>query len=146
MKYFLGEFDHTMDSKGRVSLPSRFREIISESFYITKGLDNGLFIFPEWAWQNIIEKLIEIPLHDYKRSRERQAFLSGVVEASLDKQGRVMINPKLREYAKIRKDVVITGAGDRIDVYAKEVANQRNREFADSEHSITSETFRLLGV
>ncbi len=146
MKYFLGEFDHTMDSKGRVSLPSRFREIISESFYITKGLDNGLFIFPEWAWQKTIEKLIEIPLRDYEGSRARQAFLSGVVEASLDKQGRVMINSKLREYAKIKKEVVITGAGDRIDLYAKEVAEERNSKIAEAEHSITSETFRLLGV
>ncbi len=146
MKYFLGEFDHTMDSKGRVSLPARFRDIISDAFYITKGLDNGLFIFPEWAWQNIIEKLMEIPLQDYQRSRMRQAFLSGVVEANLDKQGRVMINPKLREYAKLKKDVVITGAGDRIDIYAKEVAEQRNSAFADADQSITSETFRLLGV
>ncbi len=144
MNYFLGEFDHTMDAKGRVSLPSRFREIISDKFYIAKGPDSTLYIYPDWSWQKIIEKIMDIPQYDKEATETAEDFLKGVAEAELDPQGRVRIDLKLREYALLDKKIVFTGAGNRIKIYAKEVFEQRNADRA--EDVVTAETYKKLGI
>ncbi len=144
MRYFLGEFDHTMDTKGRVSLPSRFRDIISDKFYISKGPDNTLYIYPEWSWEKIIEKIMEIPQHDKLATEAAEEYLKGVAEAELDPQGRLRIDAKLREYALLGKKIVFTGAGNRIKIYAKEVFDKRNAETGNQ--AVTAETYRMLGI
>ncbi len=144
MSYFLGEFNHKMDSKGRVSLPSRFREIISDKFYISKGPKNTLYIYPEWSWQIIIEKIMAIPQQDEVGTEEAEEFLKNVVEAELDPQGRIRIDAKLKEYALLDKKVVFTGAGNRIKIYAEKVFEERNAVRGD--RAVTAETYRKLGI
>ncbi len=143
MKYFLGEYYHTMDAKGRVSLPSRFREIISNQFYISRGPDNTLYIYPEWSFQKIIETIMSIPQSEEMRTAKSEAFLRGVVEGQLDQHGRIRLDAKFIEYAKLDKKVVFTGAGNRIKIYAKAVFDQLNQQ---SDEVVTADTYKYLGI
>ncbi len=117
---FYGDYDHTMDNKGRVSFPAKFREKMSGTFYITKGLDSCLFVFPEAQWQLIEAKLSALPMTSQSARNFVRQFFSGAMETSLDKQGRVMIGAKLREYANLSKEVSIIGVGNRIEIWNSE--------------------------
>lgn len=114
---FYGDYSHTMDSKGRVSLPSKFREKISETFFVTKGLDNCLFVFPESEWRQFEAKLNALPITNRSGLNFVRSFFSGAMETGLDKQGRVMINAKLRDYANLEKQVSLIGVGNRIEIW-----------------------------
>ncbi len=114
---FYGDYDHTMDNKGRVSFPAKFREKMSGTFYITKGLDDCLFVFPEEQWRQIEAKLTALPLTSQNARNFVRQFFSGAMETTLDKQGRVMINLKLRQHASLEKEVSIIGVGNRIEIW-----------------------------
>lgn len=108
-----------MDPKGRISMPSRFRDKLSNTFYITKGLDQCLFIFPESEWHNIEEKLKSLPLTQSSARQFVRAFYAGAMDCELDKQGRMMLSPNLRAYANLDKEVVLIGVSTRIEVWSK---------------------------
>jgi MraZ protein len=116
---FFGEYEHTMDPKGRVSMPSKFREKLTEVFYITKGLDACLFVFAEDEWRNIEEKLKTLPLTNKNARQFVRTFYSGAMECSLDKQGRMALSQNLRDYAQLDKDIVLIGVSTRIEVWGK---------------------------
>ncbi len=115
---FQGEFDHSVDEKGRVIIPTRFRSSLGERFYMTKGLDGCIFIYTEGAYKDLSETLSRQRQLDEHTLRLQRFFTS--TEASVDGQGRVAIPMKLREYAKIAEqgDVVIVGTGSRIEIWA----------------------------
>nr|WP_072514173.1 division/cell wall cluster transcriptional repressor MraZ [Ndongobacter massiliensis] len=117
---FIGEYNHTVDSKGRVSIPARFREDLSDTFYITRGPENCLFIYDEEGWKNIDGTIRSLTLTASNARAFARLFYSGAMELSLDRQGRVLIPPNLRNYAGIEKDVVITGVSSRIELWSKE--------------------------
>ncbi len=110
-----GEFRHTIDVKGRLFVPSRFREELGESFYVTKGLDNCLSIYPEAAWKAIEEKVAALPLSK-SRNLQRTLFASAV-RCELDAQGRIVVPQKLRDYAHLSKDVAVIGVSTRAEVW-----------------------------
>ncbi len=114
---FFGEYEHIMDPKGRISMPARFRDKLTETFYITKGLDACLFVFPESEWMNIEEKIKALPLSNKHARQFARTFYSGAMECVLDKQGRMAISQNLREYAKLDKDVVVIGVSTRIEIW-----------------------------
>ena len=117
-----GEYQYTLDPKGRLNFPARLREELGDRFVVTKGLDGCLFVYGMEEWKHILEKLKELPLSS---ARHLQRFLaSGAAEVELDKQGRVMIPPNLREHAGLTKDVVIAGAGNRLEIWDKEKREQ----------------------
>ncbi|KYO66672.1 division/cell wall cluster transcriptional repressor MraZ [Thermovenabulum gondwanense] len=117
---FIGQYLHSLDSKGRVIMPSKFREGLGENFILTKGLDRCLFAYPMNEWKVIEEKLKALPLAKKEARAFLRLFFSGAVEAEVDKQGRILIPPILREYAGIEKDVVIIGVSNRVEIWSKE--------------------------
>lgn len=117
---FMGEYQHNMDSKGRVIIPAKFREALGEKFVATRGLDNCLFVYPMHEWSNLEKKLTSLPLTSKNARTFVRFFFSGATESELDKQGRVSIPANLRDYAKLEKEVVIIGLANRIEIWARE--------------------------
>lgn len=115
----IGEYEHSLDTKGRLILPAKLREDIGEKFIITKGLDSCLFGFSKTEWNNFEDKLKTLPLTNKNARDFVRFFLSGAIEAELDKQGRFLIPSNLREYATLDKEAVITGVGTRIEIWDK---------------------------
>ena len=109
-----GEYNHSIDSKGRLIIPAKFREILGDSFVITKGLDNCLFVYPDNEWKLFEEKLRTLPLTNKNARTFTRFFLGSAVEGVLDKQGRVLISSALRDFAGLEKEVVLVGVLDRV--------------------------------
>ena len=116
----IGEYEHSLDVKGRLIMPAKLRQDIGETFIITKGLDGCLFVFSQNEWNNFEEKLKSLPLSDKNARNFVRFFLSGATECEIDKQGRFLIAGKLREVASLDKDVTIIGTGTRIEIWNKE--------------------------
>lgn len=114
----IGEYQHNMDIKGRVFIPAKLREDLGDSFIVTKGLDNCLFLYSLTEWQRIEEKIKQIPLSS---ARGLQRFLfSGAENVEVDKQGRVVIPQKLRVFANLERESVIIGASTRAEIWNPE--------------------------
>lgn len=116
---FIGEFNHTVDIKGRVSLPARFRDELSTTFYITKGMEGCLFIYDESEWKAMDEKIKRLRLTSKAARNFSRQFYGQADQLSCDRQGRFLIPPALRAYAEIEKEVVILGVSNRIEVWSK---------------------------
>ncbi len=117
---FIGEHQHSFDAKGRLILPSKFRSRLGDRCISTRGLDRSLFVFPLDEWDSLEQKLRKLPLTMPEARRFTRYLFSGASECELDVQGRILIPPSLREYAGINREVVIIGAGSRIEIWAKE--------------------------
>lgn len=113
----LGEYRHNVDVKGRVSVPSKFREDLGQSFVVTKGLDNCLFMYSKSEWETFENKLKQLPLTNQDARSFMRFFFAGATECEVDKQGRINIPQVLREYANITKDVVIVGVATRAEIW-----------------------------
>lgn len=117
---FMGEYNHTVDLKGRLIIPSRFREALGDTFVITRGMDGCLFVYDNEEWQAFEEKLKALPLIDKESRQFARFFLSGAAQVEVDKQGRILIPANLREAAALEKDVVLVGVASRIEIWSKE--------------------------
>ena len=120
MHMFMGEYNHTIDAKGRLIIPSKFREILGDAFVVTKGLDGCLFVYDNEEWKRFEEKLRSLPITNKEARQFVRFFLAGATEAEVDKQGRILIPNVLREFAEITKDVVLVGVGSRIEIWSRE--------------------------
>ena len=120
MHMFMGEYNHTIDAKGRLIVPSKFREILGDAFVVTKGLDGCLFVYDNEEWKRFEEKLRSLPITNKEARQFVRFFLAGATEAEVDKQGRILIPNVLREFAEITKDVVLVGVGSRIEIWSRE--------------------------
>ena len=117
----IGEYEHSLDTKGRLIMPAKLRQDIGEKFIITKGLDGCLFVFSQREWLNFEAKLKTLPLSDRNARNFVRFFLSGATECEIDKQGRFLIPANLREVSKLEKDAVIVGVGTRLEIWNKEI-------------------------
>ena len=117
---FMGEYGHSLDPKGRLIIPSKFREALGERFVITRSLDHCLCIYAMEDWEKFVSRLNDIPYNVKKQRQLVRFFLSGANEVEPDKQGRVLIPGNLREAAGIEKDVILVGVGSRIEVWSRE--------------------------
>lgn len=117
-KMFMGEYHHTIDEKGRLTIPSKIRYELGEKFVVTRGLDNCLFLYPLEEWKQIILKYKDLPNTKEARNFMR-FFLSGASECSFDKQGRMNISTPLITYASLDKDCVIIGVNDHLEIWSK---------------------------
>lgn len=117
---FFGEYQHTMDPKGRVILPSKFREELGDNFIITKGLDECLFVYSRSEWERIEQKLRGLPLNRRDARAFMRFFFSAASQCEVDKQGRVLIPQNLREYASLKKDLMIIGVSTRVEIWSLE--------------------------
>lgn len=141
---FIGEYEHSVDSKGRVIMPVKLREDIGEKFILTKGLDGCLFAYSQTEWTNFEEKLKTLPLTNKNARDFVRFFLSGAIECEIDKQGRFLIPSNLRIYAELEKEIVIVGVGTRIEIWDKE--NWRKGEENISADEIAENMDKLLGI
>ncbi len=117
---FMGEYNHTVDAKGRLIVPSKFREQLGEEFVVTKGLDGCLFAYENSEWKALEEKLHQLPLTNANARRFTRFFLAGATSCEVDKQGRILLPAVLREFAKIDKDAVLVGVGSRIEIWSRD--------------------------
>ena len=116
----LGEYNHTIDEKSRVIVPSKFRDDLGSTFVVTKGFDKCLFAFSITEWQNFENQLKALPLSNVNARKYARYFMAGATECQVDKQGRVLIPATLKEYAGLKKDVVITGVSTRAEIWDKD--------------------------
>ena len=123
---FMGEYSHTIDTKGRLIIPSRFREELGETFVVTKGLDGCLFVFSDEEWKAFEIKLKSLPLTNKNARQFARFFVAGATPCELDKQGRILLPATLREFAGLEKDVVLTGMLNRIEIWSKEKWSENN--------------------
>lgn len=114
---YMGQFEHSLDAKGRIIIPSRLRESLGERFYITRGLDRCLYIYDEEGWQAFIAQLEKLPSNSPDLRKLVWWFVTSGVELEPDKQGRVVIPAGLRTFAGIEKDVVFAGVGSHVEVW-----------------------------
>lgn len=142
---FIGEYQHTLDNKGRIIIPSKLREQLGETFVMTKGLDNCLFVYPKSEWAILEEKLKTLPLTNKDARAFIRFFFAGASECGLDKQGRALIPSNLREHSKLEKDVVIIGVSTRIEIWSKEEWIDYNNDENLSYENI-AETMAELGI
>ena len=126
MNMFMGEYNHTMDTKGRLIVPSKFRDLLGEEFVVTKGLDKCLFVFTEDKWNSVIENIDTLPITKSKARQFSRFLIGGATTCEIDKQGRILIPQNLREYAMLDKDAVLVGVGNRIEIWNKEACNAAN--------------------
>jgi len=119
---FMGEYHHTIDEKGRLTLPSKVREQLGYDFVVTRGLDHCLFVYPKNGWTEIINKYQSLPNTKDARNFMR-FFLSGATEVNLDKQGRINIATPLISYASLEKECIIIGVNDHLEIWSEELWN-----------------------
>ena len=141
----IGEYEHSLDDKGRAIMPVKLRADIGEKFIITKGLDGCLFVFSQLEWSNFEAKLKELPLTNKNARDFVRFFLSGATEGELDKQGRFLIVNNLREYANITKELVIIGVGTRLEIWNKDKWKNYNSDENISADNI-AENMTMLGI
>ena len=120
MHMFMGEYNHTIDAKGRLIIPAKFREVLGDEFVVTKGMDGCLFVFDNSEWQGFAEKLRSLPMIDKEVRQFTRFFLAGAASVEVDKQGRILLPSVLRDFAGITKDTVLIGVGSRIEIWSKD--------------------------
>ena len=138
---FIGEYHHTIDEKGKIIIPSKFRESLGKEFIITRGIENCLFIYSLQNWADITNKLSSLPFTKKDARTFNRFFMSGATNVELDKQGRVNISKPLIDYANISKDCVIIGTGDRLEVWSQESWNSFFDSTKDSMSDIAENLF-----
>ena len=139
----IGEYEHTIDAKGRLSMPSKLRRDMGEAFIVTKGLDGCLFAFSSDEWMNFETKLKALPLSDKNARNFVRFFLAGATECELDKQGRFLIPSNLREAAKLEKEAIIIGVGTRLEIWNKDTWASKDEEISADE---IAENMTMLGI
>ena len=129
----LGEYEHTIDDKNRLTLPARFREQLAEGVVVTRGMDGCLYAYPAAEWRERFQSRVGglDPLSREGRKLQRH-FFSGAAEAELDKQGRIMIPAALRGYARLQRDVVVAGVHDHLEIWDRETWRRELNEVEGS--------------
>ena len=115
---FMGEFHHNIDEKGRLVMPTKFRNSLGEKFIITRGLEKCLYVYTWTEWNNIVAKLKTLPFTKKDARTFIRSFFSGAAECELDRQGRINITSPLVSYADLEKECIIIGANDRIEIWS----------------------------
>ena len=139
----IGEYEHSLDAKGRLIMPAKLRDDIGEKFIITKGLDGCLFAFSIEEWKNFEAKLRALPISNKDARAFSRFFFAGAIDCEIDKQGRFLISGNLREFAGLTKEVVIIGMDSRIEIWSKEKWQQGDDDISADE---IAEKMELLGI
>lgn len=143
IQMLIGEYEHTLDAKGRLSMPAKLRKDMGETFIVTKGLDGCLFAFSQTEWLNFEQKLKSLPLSDRNARNFVRFFLAGATECEIDKQGRFLIPNNLRIAANLEKETIIIGVGTRLEIWDKSTWNAKDNEISADE---IAENMTMLGI
>jgi MraZ protein len=141
---FLGEFIHTIDEKGRLTVPAKFRADLAAGLVVTRGIDRCLAIYPMGAWERLAERVSALPLTDRRARAFRRLVFANASDAIPDKQGRVLIPPRLREYAGLDSEVIVTGLDTYIEVWSVDAWNQERERVEGDEADV--EEWAALGI
>lgn len=120
-----GTYEHSIDAKGRLFIPSKFREELGTTFYLAMGIDQCLAIYPQETWARFTEKFSSLPM---SQSKSMRALFANAAKCELDNQGRIMVPQKLRDYAKLEKETVIIGVNDRAEVWSAAAWHEQEEE------------------
>lgn len=142
---FIGEYHHTIDNKGRLSVPKKFRADLDKGLFITKGLDGCLFIYTTTEWGRMSEKLNSLPLTNKNAREFKRHMTSGAMDLEIDGQGRVMLPEYLRTFAGLTKNVVVAGVAERIEIWDEETWNKHVEEISSKTEEI-AESMEDLGI
>lgn len=116
---FIGEYTHTIDEKGRLAVPKKFRKALEKGAVVTRGLDHCLFFYTKDEWLLLAEKLSQLPFAQANTRAFARLMLAGAMDVDVDKQGRIMVPEYLRDYAGIKKDVIVAGLYNRLEIWDK---------------------------
>ena len=139
----IGEYEHSLDAKGRLIMPSKLRDDIGEKFIITKGLDGCLFAFSIEEWKIFEQKLRSLPISNKDARAFSRFFFAGAMDCEIDKQGRFLISSNLREFAGLTKEVVIVGLDSRIEIWSKDKWQKCDEDISADE---IAEKMEMLGI
>ncbi|EDU37322.1 protein MraZ [Clostridium sporogenes ATCC 15579] len=141
---FIGEYNHSLDTKNRIIIPAKFREELGKNFVLTKGLDGCLYVYPKSQWEVLQKKLETLPLTNKNARAFVRFFFSGAHELELDKQGRTLIPQNLLEYGQIQKEIVSIGVSNRIEIWSREKWEEYNNSNID--YDSIAEQMSELGI
>ena len=139
----IGEYEHSLDTKGRLIMPAKLREDIGEKFILTKGLDGCLFAFSLEEWKNFETKLRALPISNKDARAFSRFFFAGAIDCEIDKQGRFLISGNLREFAQLEKEIVIVGMDSRIEIWSKDKWQNTDKDISADEIAAKME---MLGI
>ena len=120
---FIGEYQASIDDKGRISVPVKFRPLLKKKIVVTRGLDSSLFLYGMDEWKKLAEKLASLPISTANTRAFSRLMLAGAMDCEIDKQGRIILPGYLKDFAKIQKKVVIAGLYNRIEIWSEELWN-----------------------
>lgn len=141
---FSGEYEHTIDDKGRLTIPAKFRAKLAEGLFVTRGLDGCLFVLPPDAWEALSERVASLPLAQGSARLFSRMMYSGT-ECKLDKQGRILLPPPLREHADIESEVVVIGVNSRLEIWSKKRWQELITRM-EEESGLIAEQLASLGI
>jgi len=142
---FLGQYEHAIDEKGRLIIPAKYRESLGDNFIITYGLDVCLFVYPMEEWEVLAEKLKLLPLGQRDARAFKRILFSRATRCTLDNQGRVIIMKYLRDYARIKREVMVSGVLDRLEIWSKDIWQGYFKEIEDSYEDIAERIYEQEG-
>lgn len=142
---FIGEFSHNLDDKGRMAIPRKFRADLAKGAVVTRGLDNCLFIYSVEEWQKLADKLSSLPISQAKARAFTRLMLAGAMDVVPDKQGRINLPEYLRKYAGLKKEVVVAGLYNRLEIWDSATWDEYSKDTEQSSTDI-SEKLAELGV
>lgn len=141
IKMFMGEYHHNIDDKNRLVIPSVYRSSLGETFIVTRGLEKCLYIYTESEWQKLVSNLANLPFTKKDARIFIRSFFSAAASCNLDRQGRINITSNQAIHADIKKECVIIGANDRIEIWSKENWNKFNEEYSDILENVAEHLF-----
>ncbi len=139
----IGQFNHNLDEKNRLVIPTKYRNILGSEFIITKGLEKCLYVYPLEKWNKLVEKLETLPFTKKDARTFIRSFFSGATDSNLDKSGRVVINELHAKYANLTKECVIIGVNDRLEIWSNEDFNNFNIENESALEEIAEHLFEV---
>lgn len=142
---FIGEYQHAIDDKGRMAVPVKFRATLGEHAIVTRGLDRCLFIFSALEWEGLAKKLVALPLAQANSRAFTRLMLAGAMEVDLDSQGRMLVPDYLRVYADLKKQIIVAGLYNRIELW-NETAWKKYKTQTESDSDEIAERLSELGI
>lgn len=133
---FLGEYQHSIDDKGRIIIPAKFRDALGPDFIVTRGLDHCLFVYPRAEWSQLEQRMKSLPSMAANARAFTRLLFAGACECEWDKQGRVNVPAHLRDYARLEKDCVVIGVSTRVEIWDKATWEQYSMQSQESFHEI----------
>ena len=133
---FMGEYNHTIDAKGRLIIPAKIREQLGDHCVLSKGLDNCIAIYTAESWEQLSKTLQALPSNKANARAIKRFYFGSAAELEFDKQGRILVPSALREHAELQKDAVIIGTGDKVEIWSRERFDAYDAEVADSVESL----------